>query len=98
TGRVRADEERPARAEGEDGDDRVVEIAHLAIAVRRDTVAAVAVVVEPGARERLAVPAAQREPRVLEHGMGHRLAVAVPVRQPGIVDVALVHEAPALAP
>src|SRR5581483_1565014 len=34
----------------------------------------------------------------LEHGMGHRLAVAVPVRQPGIVDVALVHEAPALAP
>ena len=45
------DEERAARAEREDRDDRVVEPAQLAVAVRRDAVTTVAVVVEPGPAE-----------------------------------------------
>ena len=42
----RADPERPPRAEGEDHDDGVVELAQLAVAVERDAVATVAVEVE----------------------------------------------------
>ena len=54
------DEERPAGAERQDRDDRVVELAQLTVAVRRDAVATVAVVVEPGSAQPHAVPRLER--------------------------------------
>ena len=63
--RLRLDEERAAGAEREDRDDRVVEPAQLAVAVRRDAVAPVAVVVERRARSaaRRTGPRARPAPR-----------------------------------
>ena len=51
---ARAEEERPGRAERHDRDEARVGLAQLAVAVERDAVAAVAVVVEEHAAE--AVP------------------------------------------
>ncbi len=52
---VRPNEEGPVRSEGDDGDERVVELAELAITMGCDTVTPVAVVVEPDPSKRHAI-------------------------------------------
>ena len=92
-------EERAARAEREDRDDRVVELAQLTVAVRRDAVAAVAVVVERRPAQRHAVPSLERgaAPRA-SAGCGARLRAPCEAGEPRVVDHPVVHPAPALLP
>ena len=92
------DEERAARAEREDRDARVLELAELLVAVPRDAVVAVAVVVEPDAPEADVVARRERGSRGVERRMRHRLTRGEPAGQARIVDHALVHPPLALLP
>ena len=92
------DVERPLGAERDDRDQRVVEVAQLAVAVEGDAVTSVAVVVEPGSAQRPAVAGFELGPDGLEGGMRHRIAAPEPAGEPGVVDHPVVHPAPTLPP
>ena len=94
----RADEKRPARAESDDRDERVVHLTKLPITVERDTVTPVAVVVEPDRAETNAVALLQRATDLERRGVGNRVAIAEPARQAGVVERAVVHAAASLVP
>ena len=90
-------EERPLRTRRQDRDDRVVEPAHLAVAVHGDALARVAVVREPESVERCAVLRGDRLLRFGQHRMaGIRDGAAR--AQTRLVDPALVAPHASLAP
>ncbi len=68
-----SEQERALRAERDDRDQRVVEVTQLAVAMGRDAVAAVPVVVEADPAQRDVVVLFERGPHGCEGGMRQRL-------------------------
>src|SRR5205807_7597968 len=92
----RLEEERTPRARRQYCDDGVVEPPHLAIAMHRDTVACVAVVLEPEPVEAHVVSSLDRLLRFREHGM-MRSAEGTDRAEAWLLDIALVRpDAPLL--
>ena len=87
-----------ARAERQDRDARVGEVAQLSIGVPGDAVIAVAVVVARGAGKSHAEPGFELRADLGERRVGKRRAARVPARETRIVDHTVVHVAPVLLP
>ena len=89
---------RPARAERQDHDERVLGVAHVAVAMERLAVVAVSVPDEREAVEGHAVLRLDRALRLEQHGMRDRLPGAVSVRDARFLDPTLVAPEPARRP
>src|SRR5690606_7149686 len=84
-------EERAARTECDDGDERVVELAQLAVSVEGHAVATIAVVVEPDRSELDAVVPVERLADLVQRGVRRWRVAREPSGQARIVDHAVVH-------
>ena len=95
---MRPESERPFGAEREHGDEGVADVAQLAVAMRSDAVATVAVVVESRRAERHVVAARERGADDGEHRMRDDFGTGAAVGESGIVDHPVVHEPPMALP